>query len=338
VDLPKVNDLSLPHQRKAIQVVGVASGCGARDTGCEAGADTLRATRITARLRAHGYRARWADTIRPAAAYRADTLKAVRKVCVRLAKRVETVVNEGDMPIVVGGDHTCAIGTWKGVAHALEHRGLLGLLWIDAHMDAHTPETTESGMLHGMPVACLLGYGYPELTEIAHGAKLDPTCVCLYGVRSFERGEAELLARLGVRVFFMEEIAQRGIAQTLTEALSIVTCASAGFGITLDLDAIDPGDAPGVGTPAPGGIRGAEFVAALAEYGGNAGLAGVEVVEYNPYHDQQSATAGLVADALIAILAGQAALPADETRDADSAPGRTQLAGSPRLDQSEENA
>jgi len=212
------------------------------------------------------------------------------------------------------------------------------LLWIDAHMDAHTPETTESGMLHGMPVACLLGYGYPELTEIAHGAKLDPTCVCLYGVRSFERGEAELLARLGVRVFFMEEIAQRGIAQTLTEALSIVTCASAGFGITLDLDAIDPGDAPGVGTPAPGGIRGAEFVAALAEYGGNAGLAGVEVVEYNPYHDQQSATAGLVADALIAILAGQAALPADETRDADSAPGGTQLAGSPRLDQSEENA
>src|SRR4051794_9417993 len=162
-----LNDTTLSKQRKAIQVVGVASGCGARDMGCEAGADALRAMRITARLRAHGYGARWADVIRPAAAYRADTLKAVRKICVRLAKRTERIVHEGDLPIVVGGDHTCAIGTWKGVAHALQDRGLMGLLWIDAHMDAHTPETTESGMLHGMPVACLLGYGYPELTEIA---------------------------------------------------------------------------------------------------------------------------------------------------------------------------
>jgi arginase len=313
-----VNDLTLTQRRRAIQVVGVASGCGARDTGCEAGADALRAMRITARLRAHGYGARWADMIRPVAAYRADTLKAVRKICVRLAKRVEGIVREGDIPIVVGGDHTSAIGTWKGVAHALEHRGLLGLLWIDAHMDAHTPETSESGMLHGMPVACLLGYGYPELTEIAQGAKLDPKCVCLYGVRSFERGEAELLGRLGVRVFFMEEIAQRGIPETLVEALSIVTCASAGFGITLDLDAIDPGDAPGVGTPAPNGIRGAEFVSALAGYGGHPGLAGVEVVEYNPYHDRHSATAGLVADALIAILAGQAALSVDAMRQAET--------------------
>jgi arginase len=323
-----VNDLSLPQRRKAIQVVGVASGCGARDTGCEAGADALRAMRITARLRAHGYGARWADMIRPAAAYRADTLKAVRKICVRLAKRVDAIVRDGDMPIVVGGDHTSAIGTWKGVAHALQHRGLIGLLWIDAHMDAHTPETTESGMLHGMPVACLLGYGYPELTEIAHGAKLDPKCVCLYGVRSFERGEAELLARLGVRVFFMEEIARRGLAETLTEALSIVTCASGGFGITLDLDAIDPGDAPGVGSPAPNGIRGAEFLSALAEYGGHPGLVGVEIVEYNPYHDRQSTTAGLVADALIAILAGQAALSVDELQEpATTAPQGTQVAG-----------
>ena len=333
-----VNDLPLTQQRKAIQVVGVASGCGARDTGCEAGADTLRTMRITARLRAHGYSARWADIIRPAAVYRTDTLKAVRKICVRLAKRVERIVREGDLPIVVGGDHTSAIGTWKGVAHALEHRGLVGLLWIDAHMDAHTPETTESGMLHGMPVACLLGYGYPELTEIAHGATLDPKCVCLYGVRSFERGEAEFLERLGVRVFFMEEIARRGIPETLREALGIVTCASAGFGITLDLDAIDPGDAPGVGTPAPDGIRGADLVSALAEYGGHPGLAGVEVVEYNPYHDRQSATAGLVADALIAILAGQAALSVDGPQASTSMHGGTQLAGSRAPDKSEESA
>jgi arginase len=291
-----------------MQVVGVASGCGASDAGCEAGADALRAMRITAKLRARGLAARWADVIRPVAAYRADSLKAVRKVCVRLAKRVEQIIAEGDIPIVVGGDHTSAIGTWKGAAHARRDNGLLGLLWIDAHMDAHTPQTTESGMLHGMPVACLLGYGYPELTAIAEGAKLDPKCVCLYGVRSFESGEAELLERLGVRVYFMEEIARRGIRETLGEALRVVTCASGGFGITLDLDAIDPGDAPGVGSPAPAGMGGAELISALAEHGGDPKLVGVEVVEYNPYHDRQSATAGLVADALVAILGGQSAL------------------------------
>ncbi len=303
-----MTDLSLPHRSKPMQVVGVASGCGARDVGCEAGADALRAMRITAKLRARGLAARWADVIRPVAAYRADSLKAVRKVCVRLAKRVERIIAEGDIPIVVGGDHTSAIGTWKGAAHALRDNGLLGLLWIDAHMDAHTPQTSETGMLHGMPVACLLGYGYPELTAIAEGAKLDPKCVCLYGVRSFESGEAEFLERLGVRVYFMEEIARRGIRKTLNEALRVVNCASGGFGITLDLDAIDPGDAPGVGSPAPAGLGGAELISALAEHGGDPKLVGVEVVEYNPYRDRQSATAGLVADALVAILGGQSAL------------------------------
>lgn len=291
-----------------MQVVGVASGCGARDAGCEAGADALRAMRITAKLRARGLPARWADVIRPVAAYREDSLKAVRKVCARLARQVERIIFEGDIPIVVGGDHTSAIGTWKGAAHAVRVHGSLGLLWIDAHMDAHTPQTTETGMLHGMPVACLLGYGYPELTAIAEGAKLDPKGVCLYGVRSFERGEAELLKRLGVRVYFMEEIVRRGMRETLNEALAVVTCASGGFGITLDLDAIDPGDAPGVGSPAPAGMRGAELISALAEHGGDPRLVGVEVVEYNPYRDRQSATAGLVADALVAILGGQSTL------------------------------
>ena len=302
-----MNDLSSPH-RKSLQVVGVASGCGAPDAGCEAGADTLRGMRITARLRGRGFGARWADTIRPAATYRGDSLKAVRKICARLARRVENIVREGSVPIVVGGDHTSAIGTWKGVAHALEARGLIGLLWIDAHMDAHTPETTESGMLHGMPVACLLGYGYPELTQIASGATLDPACVCLYGVRSYERGEAELLERLGVRVYFMEEIRRRGLRVTLREAVDRVCCARGGFGITLDLDAIDPGDAPGVGSPAHGGMRATDLLCALAEHGGHPNLAGVEIVEYNPYRDRESVTAALVADALDAILIGQAAL------------------------------
>jgi arginase len=303
-----MNDQSLPHLSKRLQVVGVASGCGARDTGCEAGADVLRAMRLTARLRSRGFRARWAPVIRPAAAYREDVLECVRRTCLRLSRRVERIVRHGEFPIVVGGDHTCAIGTWKGVAHASADRGLLGLLWIDAHMDAHTPQTSESGMLHGMPVASLLGYGYPELTGIADGVRLDPECVCLFGVRSFERGEAEFLQRLGVRVFFMEEIVQRGVAETLREAVALVCCADGGFGITLDLDAIDPADAPGVGSPAEGGMRAADLISALAEHGGDANLSGIEIVEYNPYRDRHAATAGVVGDALDAMLIGQSAL------------------------------
>ena len=321
-----MNDLSLQNRVRQIQLVGVASGVGAPDPGCEAAADALRATQMTARLRSRGFRARWAPVIRPAAAYRTNSLQAVRKVCVRLARRVEGIVREGDLPVVVGGDHTCAIGTWKGVAHALQDKGRIGLLWIDAHMDAHTPQTTETGMLHGMPVAALLGYGYPELTRIAGGVRLDPNCVCLYGVRSFERGEAEFLARLGVRVFLMSEIAERGVAVTLNEAVSTVGCANGGFGITLDMDAIDPLDAPGVGTPEAGGLRGDELIAALAAHGAHPNLVGIEIVEYNPYQDRASATAGLVCDALDAMLVGQSRLctpwqgtPRDPARFAEEA-------------------
>jgi len=303
-----MNDSSLPRKSKAVQFVGVASGCGAPDAGCEAGADALRAMHLTGRLRARGIRARWTDIIRPVATLRSDTLKAVQKICRRLAQRVERIVSEGDMPIVVGGDHTSAIGTWKGVARAVRERGQVGLLWIDAHMDAHTPQTSETGMLHGMPVATLLGYGYPQLTAIADGVQLDPRCVCLYGVRSFERGEAELLDRSGVRIYFMSEIEERGVSETMAEALAIVRRASGGFGITLDLDAIDPGDAPGVSTPAAGGLRGADLISALAEHGGDPNLIGIEIVEYNPYRDRQAATAGLVSDALDAMLLAQAAL------------------------------
>jgi arginase len=314
-----LNGSSSPRHFKRIRVVGVALGSGARDTGCEAGADAFRSMRLTARLRARGLRARWAPVIRPASSYRGDSLEAVRRTCVRLARRADRITREGEFPLVVGGDHTCAIGTWKGVAHANRDKGLLGLLWIDAHMDAHTPQTSESGMLHGMPVACLLGYGYPGLTEIAEGARLDPRCVCLFGVRSFERGEAELLKSLGVRVFFMDEIIRRGVADALREAMDLVCCASGGFGITLDLDAIDPGDAPGVGSPAEGGMRAADLTAALAAHGAHPNLSGIEIVEYNPFRDRQAVTAGVVADALDAMLLGQAALAVPEAPDEGTA-------------------
>lgn len=200
---------------------------------------------------------------------------------------------------MLGGDHSCAIGTWTGIAQAI---GPLGLIWIDAHMDAHTPETTPSGMLHGMPVASLLGHGGPRLAARGSSA-FDPRRVCLVGVRSFEAAEAALLDRLGVRVFSMFEVRRRGLAEVMAEALAIARDGAASFGISLDLDAIDPRDAPAVGTAVPGGIRAADLRDALARLGSDPGCAALEITEYNPYLDRDGVTVRLVADIAESLLA-----------------------------------
>ena len=306
-----MNDMSLiPRQRvRAIQIVGVACGLGARDPRCETAPAALRAANLVSRLQARGFRAAWSDTLRPGAAARGDSLRAIHEVCKCLAQRVQAILQHGDFPLVIGGDHSCAIGTWKGAVRGLRARGPLGLIWIDAHMDAHTPQTTPSGLLHGMPLACLLGFGEPLLTDLDDGVRLDPRHVCLIGVRSFETGEAALLRRLGVRVFYMHDVARRGLVAVLREALAIVRDGTAGFGVTIDLDAVDPKDAPGVGTPAAGGIRAGELTAALTHLAGQPGLIAAEIAEYNPYRDRHAVTAGLVANAIDAVLAGQQSLP-----------------------------
>jgi arginase len=260
----------------------------------------LRREGLTDRLRLAGLDAAWSTTL--AAPAGDDALAVVSTVAEVLARRTEELVARGRVPLVLGGDHSCAIGTWKGTARALASRGSPGLIWIDAHMDAHTALTTPSGRMHGMPLACLLGHGDPRLTTIAGGARLDPKRVCLVGVRSFETGEAALLRRLGVRVFFMHEIARRGLHEVMADAVAIAGSGGA-YGISLDLDAVDPHDAPGVGSPVAGGIRGPDLLRAFSRIGRDPKLAGLEVVEYNPHRDRGDATARLAIDAITALLA-----------------------------------
>jgi len=296
---------------RAVKTIGVACGRGARDIRCEQAPEALCSAKLISRMRSRGLAAAWVDTLRPSRHASTDDFKAVHNVCRRLAKRVETILARNKFPVVIGGDHSCAIGTWKGIARSLESRGPLGLLWVDAHMDAHTPDTTPSGMLHGMPLACLLGYGDPQLVGLAAGARLQPERVCLVGVRSFEAGEAALLQRLDVRVFFMAEIEERGLDTVLSEALAIVKKGTAGFGLTIDLDVVDPRDAPGVGTPAPGGIGANELISALTRFAREPGLVSAEIVEYNPCRDRYGATASLVVNMIDALLCGQHALDLD---------------------------
>lgn len=204
----------------------------------------------------------------------------------RLAAKTANAHRAGDFPVVIGGDHSCAIGTWSGVYSI--HRQRMGMLWIDAHMDAHTFETSETGHIHGMPLATLLGKGYAPLVDLREeGAKLDPARTVLFGVRSFERGEARLLEEMRVRVYLMEEIFDRGFAPCFREATDQVRGGGGlPFGVSLDLDAVDPRQVPSVGTPVRAGLDAGELLRSLPRILGDEDLQAFELVEFNPHEDR----------------------------------------------------
>lgn len=285
---------------KKIVVIGAAGGYGAQNPACQDGPEVLRSFDFLDQLETSGIVYEWEGIIHLERNHSQDPQSSVVDMCTQLAEKTGKAVSRGDFPIVVGGDHSCAIGTWSGVKSVTG--GRLGLLWIDAHMDSHTFETSPSHAIHGMPLACLLGYGSDALKNIAFpGTKLLPQDVCLIGTRSFEKAEAQLLEQLGVRVFFMEEIRRRGIRAVFVDALAIVQKETSGFGISIDLDALDPLEESGVGSPVPDGLLKDELAAALQQLGSNTKLLAMEIVEYNPYLDRKFATAHAISDLLEAI-------------------------------------
>lgn len=273
-----------------MSILGVGCGHGAKDPRCGYGPHALQ------RLMRQEYPewpVHWQGVLEPVEP-NAGPLDAVVQTCSRLAAETAKLVSAGMPFAVVGGDHSCAVGTWSGAARAMRAQGPLGLIWIDAHMDSHVPETSPSGALHGMPLACLLGYGPYALRSLAGpGPALKPQHVVLVGIRSFEPEEADLLKRLGVRVIFAEEVRRIGLAQALQEAMARIGGETAGFGVSVDLDAIDPDLAPGVGSPVPGGLDDAELVAQLRQIASAPGFLGLEVAELNPYRDRNWMTARL---------------------------------------------
>ena len=293
---PRIPAESRALPARTVEIIGAAIGCGAGDPRCEHGPDALREWGFADRLAALGCGTLWREQIYPHYGTRKMVPQTiVPEFCERLMLSVAAACRRGALPLVLGGDHSCGIGTWSGVHRTVWQRGPLGLMWIDAHMDSHTPDTTPSGALHGMPLAALLGYGDTSLVRLGGiHAKLAARNVCLIGVRSFEPGEASLVERLGVRIFFAEEVRRRGMPAVLADALAIVQSGTIGFGVSIDLDAIDPADAPGVGTPVSEGIPGADLVAALTALSVSPGLLGLEIVEYNPFLDRAGATRELV--------------------------------------------
>lgn len=289
--------------QRHIELIGAAWGLGGADPGC-AEAPGVLAPLLVERLAQCGATVAPGPVLSPAPTERRKHF-AVSRLCGLLASAVADSMRRGHLPCVIGGDHSCAGGTWTGAARALHRKGgaELGLVWVDAHMDAHTPRTSHTGRLHGMPLAWLLGDDDDPLYGLSAGV-LEPRHVCLLGVRSFEPEEEARLRRLGVRVILMEEIGERGIDAAVDEALAIATAGTAAFGISVDLDVVSPEDAPAVGTPVRGGISGQVLAHALARIGGRPELAAVELVEYCPRLDREGRSARIAVDIMAAALCG----------------------------------
>lgn len=272
--------------KKQYHVIGACSCWGAQIRACERGPEDLIEGHVIDRLQSLGISIPEVEMLYPKTRARDENVplaQSLPMICafnLTLAHAVRRAVKSGSFPVVLGGDHTNAIGTWNGI------EGPVGLLWIDAHLDAHTLKTSPSGAYHGMPAAALLGYGDSQMTQLIRKEPvLKPQNLAFIGARSFEEGEEALLKKLNVRIYFMDEVKKRGLKEILPEALAHVMRGASHLGVSLDLDFFDPHDAPGVGSPEAGGVRPSEFLPLLSLIRSDKRLAAFELVELNPERD-----------------------------------------------------
>ena len=303
---------------KKIGIVGIPLGFGAGQVGSELGVNAMRLSRIRGRrliehIQELGYSATDhgdVDIIHPPEPARpADNPKYLTEV-VRSTDNIFNVVSsllsDNQLPVLLGGDHTIAIGTFSAVSASSKVKGdEVGLLWFDAHADINTPESSATGNIHGMPLAVLLGQGPQELVDLGgFSPKLDSKYLAHVGARDLDFGERSRVHELSLRdnFFTMSEIDKRGMFTCMEEALSIVSKAPGGFAVTFDIDAIDPTFAPGSGTLVRGGLTYREAHLALEMIAAHGGLRSFEIVEVNPMLDQSNITVELACELILSAL------------------------------------
>jgi len=294
----------LPTRR--IRVLGVPLDMGASRRGVDMGPSAVRVAGLEARLEALGHRVIDGGNIRveiaetqAAGSENARYLKQIAETCNRTADAVVNTLEEGMTPLVLGGDHSLAAGSISGVSEFYRRQGQkIGLLWIDAHSDINTPETSPSGNVHGMPLAALLGLGPGELGDLyGFAPKVAPENTVLIGVRDIDAAERENIRRAGVtEAYTMRDIDERGMRAVMEEALRAAGRGTAGYHVSLDMDWIDPEDAPGVGTPVRGGATYREAHLAMEILADHGRLLSFEVVEVNPVIDEHNRTAELAVE------------------------------------------
>lgn len=296
--------------KQNISIIGVPCDYGQQRRGVDMGPSAIRYAGVKERLEALNFVVTDEGDIRvETMVTRAEeqtnllNLQEIVEVSTALAGKVAHVVEQNQFPLVLGGDHSIAIGTVAGLA---AHYKNLGVIWFDAHADLNTPETTPSGNIHGMPLAVSLGLGHPQLTAILSGeAKIKKENLIIIGARSVDEGERTLIKELGIKVYTMHEVDRLGMAYVMEEALSYLKARHVdGLHLSLDLDALDPLYTPGVGTPVAGGITYRESHLAMEIIQESGLLTSVEFVEVNPILDERNKTAD-VAVALIGSLFGE---------------------------------
>lgn len=288
--------------RRPISILGVPLGYGASMAGVDMGPAALRVARLNQRIAQLGYQVHDLGDLHlnrsQAIAEPGDKLKYLSEIttaCEELARRVESILLADELPLILGGDHSIAIGSIAGFAsYCRQQSKTPGLIWFDAHADMNTPETSPSGNIHGMPLAVLLGHGAPELQDVAgFTPKLDPQFCVHVGARDIDPTERDLVRRLGIRFITMREIDERGMSACMDEAIALASRADGGYAVTFDVDALDPGDAPGSGTLVRGGLTYREAHLAMEKIAEAGGMRSLEVVEINTALDINNKTAEL---------------------------------------------
>ena len=294
-----------------VTLIGVPLDLGAGRRGVDMGPSALRAADAQLRVAALGYDVvdsgdlpvKIQETQGPGDP-RLKYLKEILEVCALLRDRVGEAAAAGALPVILGGDHSVAMGTIAGLSrHLSQKQQKLGLVWFDAHADSNTPETSPSGNIHGMPLAVALGYGEARLVNLAGFTPMvEAACASVVGLRDVDPAERGTVKASGVGTFTMRDIDERGMRSVMEEAIQRATSGTAGIHVSFDLDGIDPDFAPGVGTPSPGGISYREAHLAMEMLADTGKVVSAELVEVNPILDQQNGTARLGVELLCSLL------------------------------------
>ena len=294
-----------------VAIVGAPLDLGAGRRGVDMGPSAVRVANLNGRLATLGCTVEDLGNVavpQPESHHEGEAsaryLEQITDVCTRLATRVEQTMARNVFPLVLGGDHSIAVGTVAGLAHHFRKRHeKLGIVWIDAHADMNTPETSPSGNIHGMPLACCAGIGPRELTEIfGFAPKVDPKNIAIVGLRDVDQTERLNVHHSGVRTYTMRQIDERGLRAVMDEAIGVASAGTAGIHLSFDMDAVDPDEAPGVGTPVRGGLTYREAHLAMETICDSGKMCSMEVVEVNPVIDESNRTAVLAVELVMSAM------------------------------------
>ncbi|MGO9639922.1 MAG: arginase [Candidatus Acidiferrales bacterium] len=294
-----------------IRIIGVPMDLGQSRRGVDMGPSAMRVAGLLSRLKQLGHHVEDLGNMivkQPEEQHfgekRAKYLNEIAEICQGLGEQTERALADGFLPLVLGGDHSIAAGSFSGVSNFFRKQSKkIGYLWLDAHGDMNTPESSPSGNVHGMPLAAIIGHGPAELVDLfGFHPKVEPRNVVIVGVRDLDPKERRLIKDSGVHAFTMRDIDERGLRDVMSDAIRFATDDAAGAVVSLDLDFVDPADAPGVGTPVRGGVTYREAHLAMEMIADSEAMVALEVVEINPVIDLHNKTALLAVEMVLSAL------------------------------------